>query len=65
MEDMGTNRESVEHTLNHHVEVFQGEVNIAELWASMSAIDCDMRVDLQNHRFVLRDFNIDHDRPFF
>ena len=23
-----------------------------------------MRVDLQNHRFVLRDLNIDHDRPF-
>ena len=30
----------------------------------MSAIDCDMRVDLQNHRFVLRELNIDHDRPF-
>ena len=30
----------------------------------MSTIDCDMRVELQNQRFVLRDFNIDYDRPF-
>ena len=34
------------------------------MWASMSTIDCDMRVELQNQRFVFRDFNIDYDRPF-